>query len=187
LFVIPNKVRDLLFPYFLISSFPNSKGESMSTKHHTESHCQYKNSRGQRCRMLIDKNHSSPGGEKRSSLCPYHLAQTKAKEIVPDPENLAAELLGELEDFSTADAVNHFLGNLVKQLARKRIARRDAIALAYLGQLLLNSLPLVWKEIEDEQDTAAGRDLLQGLARDRAARLSEQQSPEPASVQTNPS
>jgi hypothetical protein len=33
-----------------------------------------------------------------------------------------------------------FIGNVVKQLARKRIERRDAIALAYLSQLLLNSL-----------------------------------------------
>jgi hypothetical protein len=159
----------------------------MSTKHHSESQCQYKNSRGQRCHMLIDKSHRPPDGEKRSSLCPYHLAQSKAKDTVPDPETLAAELLGELEDFSTADAVNHFLGNLVKQLARQRIARRDAIALAYLCQLLLNSLTPLWKEIEEERDVAAGRDLIQGLARDRAARLAEQQSPEPTTVRTNPS
>jgi hypothetical protein len=123
----------------------------MSTKHHSESQCQHKNSRGQRCHMLIDKNHRLPDGENRSSLCPYHLAQSKAKEAVPDPETLAAELLADIEHFSTADNVNLFLGNLVKQLARKRIARRDAIALAYLGQLLLNSLPPMWKEIEDEQ------------------------------------
>jgi hypothetical protein len=183
LFVIPNKVRDLLFLYLLNSSLPNSKGESMSTKHHTEFLCQFKNSRGQRCRMLIDKNHRSPDGEKRSSLCPYHLAQSKAKEAVPDPETLASELLDDIEHFSTADNVNLFLGNLVKQLARKRIARRDAIALAYLGQLLLNSLPLVWKEIEDEQ---AVRQWLMN-SRGQEALLAEQQSPEPKTVQTNPS
>jgi hypothetical protein len=155
----------------------------MSTKHHSESQCQHKNSRGQRCHMLIDKNQRPPDGEKRSSLCPYHLAQSKAKEAVPDPETLAAELLDDIEHFSTADNVNLFLGNLVKQLARKRIARRDAIALAYLGQLLLNSLPLVWKEIEDEQKVhqwlmnSGGQDAL----------LAEQQSPEPTTVRTNPS
>ena len=137
--------------------------------------------------MLIDKNHRLPDGEKRSSLCPYHLAQSKAKDPLPDPEVLAAELLGELEDFATADAVNLFLGNLVKQLARKRIARRDAIALAYLCQLLLNSLPPMWREIEEERDSAAGHDLLQSLARDRAARLSEQQSTETADREAIPS
>jgi len=38
-----------------------------------------------------------------------------------------------MEDFSTANSINAFLGNLVKQLARKRIARCDAIALAYIS------------------------------------------------------
>jgi hypothetical protein len=88
--------------------------------------------------------------------------------------------------FTTADEVNLFLGNLVRQLARKRIARRDAIALAYLGQLLLNSLPLVWKEIEDEQ---AVRQWLMN-SRGQDALLAEQQSGDtapPATVQTNPS
>jgi hypothetical protein len=58
-----------------------------------------------------------------------------------EPEVLAADLLGEIDDFSTALSVNFFLGNLAKQLARKRIARRDAIALAYISQLLLNAFP----------------------------------------------
>ncbi len=159
----------------------------MSTKHHTESHCQYKNSRGQRCHMLIDKHHRSPDGEKRSTLCVYHADRLKAQTPALDPETLAAELLGEIEDFATADAVNLFLGNLVKQLARKRIARRDAIALAYLCQLLLNSLTPLRQEEQDEQDAAAGHELLQSLARDRAARLAEQQSNEAAEAEAVPS
>jgi hypothetical protein len=133
--------------------------------------------------MLIDKNQRPPDGEKRSSLCPYHLAQSKAKEAVPDPETLAAELLGEIVNFTTADSVNLFLGNLVKQLARKRIARRDAIALAYLCQLLLNSLTPLRKEMEDDLDA---HDYLMN-SRGQAALLAEQQSPEPATVRTNPS
>jgi hypothetical protein len=128
-----------------------------------------------------------PATDPAASFCSEHAQRQEKHQQTPDPETLAAELLGELEDFATADAVNHFLGNLVKQLARKRIARRDAIALAYLCQLLLNSLPPLWKEIEEERDVAAGHDLLQGLARDRAARLAEQQSSEPTTVQTNPS
>jgi hypothetical protein len=159
----------------------------MSTKHHTESHCQYKNSRGQRCHMLIDKHHCSPNGEKRSTLCAYHVDRLKAQSPTLDPETLAAELLGEIEDFATADAVNLFLGNLVKQLARKRIARRDAIALAYLCQLLLNSLTPLRQEEQDEQDAAAGHDLLQSLARDRAARLADQQSSDTVEAEAIPS
>ncbi|HVS88115.1 MAG TPA: hypothetical protein VHF01_07815 [Candidatus Acidoferrum sp.] len=128
----------------------------MSTKHHTESHCQYKNSRGQRCHMLIDKNHRSPSGEKRSSLCAYHADRSSASSPAPDPETIAAELLGSIEDFASADAVNLFLGNLVKQFARKRIARQDAVALAYLCQLLLNSLTPLRREVQEEQDAADG-------------------------------
>jgi hypothetical protein len=50
--------------------------------------------------------------------------------------------------------VNQLLGNLVKQLARKRIERLDAIAMAYMCQLLLNSLPPLKKELraEDEEE-----------------------------------
>jgi hypothetical protein len=51
--------------------------------------------------------------------------------------------------------VNQLLGNLVKQLARKRIERRDAIAIAYLCQLLLNSLSPVKKELRGEDDDEA--------------------------------
>jgi len=130
-----------------------------------------------------------PATDFAKNFCSEHARQEEKLQQTPDPETLAAELLGDIEDFSTADSVNFFLGNLVKQLARKRIARRDAIALAYLGQLLLNSLPTLWKEIEEERDVAAGHDLLQGLAlaRARAAAVAEQQSPEPTTVRTNPS
>ncbi|MGB7281123.1 MAG: hypothetical protein WBE13_02580 [Candidatus Acidiferrum sp.] len=84
----------------------------------------------------------------KDSLCIRHLRQAAASQ--PDPEALAAELLGEIEDFATADSVNFFLGNLVRQLARKRIERRDAIALAYICQLLLNSLSPLKEEIRGE-------------------------------------
>jgi hypothetical protein len=126
-----------------------------------------------------------PATDSATNFCSEHARQEEKHQQTPDPETLAAELLADIEHFSTADNVNLFLGNLVKQLARKRIARRDAVALAYLGQLLLNSLPLVWKEIEEERDTAAGHDLLQSLAR-----LAEKQSgdsAQPATVQTTPS
>ncbi len=49
-------------------------------------------------------------------------------------------MLGDLTDFSTPEAINSLLGNLVRQLARKRIHRRDAMAIAYVSQLLLGSI-----------------------------------------------
>jgi hypothetical protein len=72
-------------------------------------------------------------------LCPHHARQTqKRKQRRYDAS--AAELLCDVEDFSTPNAVNVLLGNLVRQLARKRIHRRDAMAIAYVGQLLLSSI-----------------------------------------------
>jgi hypothetical protein len=72
-------------------------------------------------------------------LC-FHIAdRLRSKIPLVDPEVLADELLTDIDSFTTADEVNLFLGNLVRQLARKRIARRDAIALAYMSQLILTS------------------------------------------------
>src|SRR5712692_5270995 len=119
----------------------------MSPKQHTNPQCQYQNARGQRCHMLIDQNHRPANGAARPTLCAYHADRLKATLPTVDPEVLAADLLGEIDDFSTAGPVNLFLGNLVKQLARKRIARRDAIALAYISQLLLNSLPALESQL----------------------------------------
>lgn len=124
----------------------------MSPKQHTDHQCQYQNARGQRCHMLIDENHRPANGAKHPTLCAYHADRLRAAVPIVEPEVLAAELLGEINDFSTARSVNFFLGNLAKQLARKRIARRDAIALAYISQLLLNSLPALDRQLEAEQE-----------------------------------
>ncbi len=71
-----------------------------------------------------------------------------------DPEVLAAELLDDINSFTIADEVNLFLGNLVRQLARKRIARRDAIALAYISQLILTSQTAMARQRADEPKAA---------------------------------
>jgi hypothetical protein len=89
--------------------------------------------------MLIDEHHRPANGSARPTLCAYHADRLRASVPVVDPEVLAAELLDDIDSFTTADEVNLFLGNLARQLARKRIARRDAIALAYIPQLILAS------------------------------------------------
>ena len=72
-------------------------------------------------------------------LCPHHARQTQNRKQRRH-DDTAAELLGDLTDFSNPEAVNFLLGNLVRQLARKRIHRRDAMAIAYVCQLLLGSI-----------------------------------------------
>jgi hypothetical protein len=142
--------------------------------------CQHISPKGRRCHMLIDENHRPPNGTKRPALCAHHAARLKASLPVVDPEVLAAELLRDVDNFTTADEVNIFLGNLVKQLARKRISRRDAIAMAYIGQLLLNSLTAMAKEDEAERHFAGERSLFEGRLRVRTASSVPQPSSESA-------
>jgi hypothetical protein len=86
-----------------------------------------------------------------STLCAHHVRKhMKARRL--RNEAAANELLDNVGDFSTAGSVNAFLGNLVTQLAHKRIARRNALALAYISQLLLNSLSALHREQRSERE-----------------------------------
>ncbi len=154
----------------------------MSSKQHTVHQCEYQNARGQRCHMLIDQNHHPATGAAYPTLCAYHADRLKATVPAVDPEVLAAELLTDIDGFTTADEVNLFLGNLVRQLARKRIARHDAIALAYISQLILTSQTAMAKQRagEEETESAATFDSLIAGLRQRSSELASsghQQSP----------
>jgi hypothetical protein len=152
----------------------------MSSKQHTVHQCEYQNARGQRCHMLIDQHQRLANGAHRPTLCAYHADRLRAAVPAVDPEVLAADLLGDIQNFSTPASVNLFLGNLVKQLARKRIARRDAVALAYISQLLLNTFPALErvaaadKEAAEEAETARINAIIRQQARERFARRQQQ-------------
>lgn len=98
--------------------------------------CRHIDAQGRRCRMLV------MGIE--ADLCAHH-AQRRLQ-TQRGSETAAAELLSSVTDFSDAASVNRFLGSLVKQVTLKRIPRRDAITLAYICQLLLNSLGAINRE-----------------------------------------
>ena len=125
---------------------------STSVSTTVDSHCQHISPKGNRCHMLIDQNHRPANGAARPALCAYHADRLRATIPAVDPEVLAAELLDDINSFTTADEVNLFLGNLVRQLARKRIARRDAIALAYISQLILTSQTAMARERAAEEE-----------------------------------
>jgi hypothetical protein len=156
----------------------------MSSKQLNVNQCQFQNARGQRCNMLIDTNHRHGTGP--ATLCAFHADRLRAKVPLVDPEVLAAELLDDINSFTTADEVNLFLGNLVRQLARKRITRRDAIALAYISQLILTSQSAMAKQrATDEPDTASEAvfdSLIAGLRQktNELALRANQQAPAPA-------
>ncbi|HEV1992934.1 MAG TPA: hypothetical protein VGR03_01240 [Candidatus Acidoferrum sp.] len=160
-----------------------SPKSSTSVSATIDPHCQHISPKGNRCHMLIDEHHRHSNGAKRPALCAYHANRLKAAVPVVDPEVLAADLLGDIDGFTTADEVNLFLGNLVKQLARKRIARRDAIALAYISQLLLTSQTAMAREAVAEKEAEdLYRNLVQGLSRSRSSSSGEQQSPDNAAT-----
>jgi hypothetical protein len=133
--------------------------------------------------MLVDQNHRPANGAQRPTLCAYHAGRLRAAVPAVDPEVLAAELLDDIDSFTTADEVNLFLGNLVRQLARKRIARRDAIALAYISQLILTSQTAMARQrAAAEPEVANEAELVHLIAglRQRSselASLGNQQSP----------
>jgi hypothetical protein len=154
-----------LFPYLLRRYFNPQKGSTMSPKSVTtvsatiDHQCQHISPKGNRCHMLIDEHHHPANGAQRPTLCAYHADRLKAAVPVVDPEALAAELLTDIDSFTTADEVNFFLGNLVRQLARKRIARRDAIALAYISQLILTSQTAMTRQRAALEEAAEGAEL----------------------------
>ena len=147
-----------------------------------DSHCQHISPKGQRCHMLIDQHHRPSNGAARPTLCAYHVDRVRATVPAVDPEVLADELLTDINSFTTADEVNLFLGNLVRQLARKRIARRDAIALAYISQLILTSQTAMARQRADEPEATNEAEFVHLIAglRQRSSELASrgnQQSP----------
>ena len=88
---------------------------------------------------------AAAGRRGRDSLCLPH-QQRRQKQF--GSEAIAAELLGPFAEFKTATAVNHALGNLFSLVAQGRIAPRNAAVLAYISQLLLNSVGAVRHEAQ---------------------------------------
>jgi hypothetical protein len=95
--------------------------------------CRHIDAAGRRCHMLVMCS--------EETLCAHH-AQRQNQRV----SEAAQELLACGTDFADAPAVNRFLGALVRQVTLKRIPRRDAVTLAYICQLLLNSLGAINRE-----------------------------------------
>ncbi len=126
----------------------------------SDQRCQHIDSRGHRCRMLTSGSHDS--------LCLHHLNRLKAERAKND-QAVAADLLGPIEDFSSPATVNFFLGNLLKQLVHKRVRRRDALAQAYICQLLLNTFPAMQRELDSDSGAEACQLLLDSIAKSQRA------------------
>jgi len=98
-------------------------------------HCQHRTASGRRCRMAV----SDPD----SGLCPKHAAD-RQKEL--DQADLAAALVGDIQEFRDALTINHSLGELYKLQARNKITPRRAAVMAYTCNLLLRTLPAIARD-----------------------------------------
>lgn len=147
------------------SELATSSELTISSELVTTNQCQHISPRGYRCHMLrLDDE----------SLCAYHLRQTRAAQA--DPEALAADLLDGTGNLNTATRVNALLANTVKQLARQRIDRQDALAIGYLAQLLLSTVPGVQKEYQAIRANEAKLALRKSIAESQARLRSGQSS-----------
>src|SRR6266699_6994487 len=98
-------------------------------------HCQYRTASGRRCRMAVSDPHSG--------LCHKHAAERQQN---LDQADLAAALIGDIEEFRSASDINHSLGELYKLQARNKITPRRAAVMAYTANLLLRTLPAIYAE-----------------------------------------
>jgi hypothetical protein len=120
---------------------PNPINESTLSEPPTEARCQHHTSNG-RCRMPIT--------DPSSAFCPEHARKAQKKR---DQADLAAALLGDTEEFTSAVTINRSLGELYKLQARDKISPRRAAVMAYTCNLLLRTLPAIEHELNPDPDS----------------------------------
>jgi hypothetical protein len=108
--------------------------------------CHYRDSAGRRCRLPREKGHPT--------FCSRHARPrfgAPGKGAVPvgnaPAADLTPDLLGPLNDFRTNTSINYTLGRLLILKAADQISARDAAVVAYICQLLLQTVPGVRKEM----------------------------------------
>jgi len=145
---------------------PSSKGDPQRTEPRTNTpeFCQFAFSDNRQCRMLRHKNHAS--------LCLFH---AHAEHQLLESHRLGAEMAATFTgDFLTAADINHVMGKVFTALAQNRIPQRTAATLAYLGQVMLLSLPMAKNETKFVYSFETWKDLI-----DHGVRLSNSRPPAP--------
>ncbi len=104
--------------------------KTSSTKH---PRCRHFTADGRRCRLAVLDD--------RSHLCFRHSALIAGVSQPPqnDSEDLSAELLPELSEFSLGTDIRQFLARLLVLVTKGRISPRRASVLAYITNQLLHS------------------------------------------------
>jgi hypothetical protein len=133
-----------------------------ATRSTNQEFCQYTFSDDRRCRMLRQTNHPT--------LCPFH---ARDEQQLLESHTLGAQIATSYAgDYLTAADINHVMSKVFIALAQNRIPQRTAATLAYLGQIMLHTLPLAKKETTFKYSYEVWRDMI-----DNATHLS---APEPS-------
>lgn len=98
--------------------------------------CQFSFADGRRCRMQ----------SAQPALCPAHASAHAITQSEQYRQKFATSLAPLSGEFRTATEINCALGKVFLAVAQNRIPRRDAVALGYLAQLMLQTLPAVKAE-----------------------------------------
>ncbi len=107
--------------------------------------CHYRDSAGRRCRL--------PRMQSHPTFCIRHARPAAPEPTVPELD-LSQELLGPLTDFRSATSINYTLGRLLILKAAGHISARDASIVAYICQLLMQTVPAVRKEMSCSRATS---------------------------------
>jgi hypothetical protein len=99
--------------------------------------CQHTTANGRRCRM--------PRVNAHVVYCGTHLL-AQQRRLREEPARGAQDALDGVTDLRSATSVNHVLGNLTTLLADGRMDYRKAVVLAYLCQLLLQTINMAKDE-----------------------------------------
>src|SRR5215831_19507978 len=128
--------------------------------------CVFETSDGRRCRLPRSATHAS--------LCVFH---SREEQQLLESRKIGTELAATLTgNFLTATDLNYALGKVFTAVAQNRIPVRTAHTLAYLGQLMLFSLPDVKHEFGFSYKFAQWNNML-----NNAVRLSDP-PPDPATL-----
>jgi hypothetical protein len=143
----------------------------MSPKDHR---CQFTGPSGRRCKLPRAKGHDS--------LCFNHWRRDRKLNGEPDPdaEATVARALGFRTELRTRVAVNDLLAKLFSLRARKLVSARDATILAYIAQLILQTLPGVQHEYSQVHDFGAWDHILRKALEDVGISATPEPEPQPA-------
>ena len=109
--------------------------------------CQYRYANGKRCRLS--------GSQPHFGLCSLHFSQSipgSSQSQHNDAEDLSADLLPELSEFSSGADIRQFLSRLLVLVTKGRFSPRRASVLAYITNQLLHSHRAIILETKPEEE-----------------------------------